>query len=264
MAIRHTREMSIQSPDPEGLGLLILAAPWSADACVVGSARSLTHLQVRSLACSPSAFASTRPGRRFSVPCCRAAPTCWAPPDAGYRDRGVAVGGRGEGQDDRFPGRAGGDGRALPGWRQRRPHGGQWRRGVQAPVDAVGRALSAHHVGHRQRRRRQPGDAHHRARHARRARDRRGRRPGQPQRARDHAVPHRARSGQRGPARRRPRSARPVAGSGRPTAIVPGGSACAWRTSSIGRSCTSGSSASCPTRTSCSGRWAGPPSPSNR
>ena len=69
------------------------------------------------------------------------------------------------------------------------------------------------------------------------ARDRRVRRPGQPQRARDHAVPRRARPGQRGPARPRPRSARPAGGSGRPTATVPGGSACAWRTSSIGRSC---------------------------
>ena len=37
-------------------------------------------------------------------------------------------------------------------------------------LDAVGRALPAHHVGHRQRRRRQPGDADRRARHARRAR----------------------------------------------------------------------------------------------
>jgi hypothetical protein len=53
MAIRHTREMSIQSPNPKGLGLLILAARWDADAGVVGSACSLTHLQVRSLACSP-------------------------------------------------------------------------------------------------------------------------------------------------------------------------------------------------------------------
>ena len=62
-------------------------------------------------------------------------------------------------------------------------------------LDAVGRALPAHHLGHRQRRRRQPGDADRRARHARRARHRRRARPGQPQRARDHAVPRRARPG---------------------------------------------------------------------
>ena len=43
-------------------------------------------------------------------------------PDAGYRDRRAAVGRRGQGQDDRLPGRADGHGRALPGWRQRRPH----------------------------------------------------------------------------------------------------------------------------------------------
>jgi hypothetical protein len=41
MAIRRSvggdiREMSTQSPDPEGLGLLIVAAPWTVDACVVG------------------------------------------------------------------------------------------------------------------------------------------------------------------------------------------------------------------------------------
>ncbi len=35
--------------------------------------------------------------------------------DAGYRHRRVAVGRRGQGQDDRLPGRADGDGRSLPG-----------------------------------------------------------------------------------------------------------------------------------------------------
>ena len=154
------------------------------------------------------------------------------PPDAGDGDRRAPVGRRGQGQDDRLPGRAGRDGRALPGWRQRRPHGRQRRRGLQAPADAVGRALPAHHLGHRQRGRGQPGHAHHRARHAHRARDRRRARPGQPQRARDHAVPRRARPGQRGPPRRRPRSGRRAAASGRPTATGRGGSACAWRTCS--------------------------------
>ena len=42
----------------------------------------------------------------------------------------------------------------------------------------VGRALPAHHVGHRQRRRRQPGDADRRAGHARRARASTSRRSG--------------------------------------------------------------------------------------
>ena len=37
----------------------LTAARWAADACVGRLRRSLTHLEVRSLACSPSAFAST-------------------------------------------------------------------------------------------------------------------------------------------------------------------------------------------------------------
>ena len=81
------------------------------------------------------------------------------PPDAGHGDRRAPVGRRGQGQDDRLPRRAGRDGRPLPGRRQRRPHRRQRRRGLQAPPRPVGRAVPAHHVGHRQRRRRQPGDA---------------------------------------------------------------------------------------------------------
>ena len=59
MAIRHTREMSIQAPDPAGLGLTILAARWTAGARVGRFRRSLTHLGVRSLSCSLPAFAAT-------------------------------------------------------------------------------------------------------------------------------------------------------------------------------------------------------------
>ena len=42
--------------------------------------------------------------------------------DAGHGDRRAPVGRRGQGQDDRLPGRADRDGRPLPGRRQRRPH----------------------------------------------------------------------------------------------------------------------------------------------
>ena len=186
-------------------------------------------------------------------------PPAGGAPDAGHRDRRAPVGRRGQGQDDRLPGRAGRDGRPLPGRRQRRPHGGQRRRGLQAPPDAVGRAVPAHHLGHRQRRRGQPGHAHRRARHARLAGHRRQPRPGQPQRARDHAVPHRPRPGQRGAPGRREGRARPDAASGRPTPTAPGDSACAWRTCSTRRCCASGSVASCPTRTcSCASMGAEP------
>ena len=191
------------------------AAPWTAGACVGRLRQSLTHLGVRSLLCSPSAFAATaqgadspfavrlrrdRPGRRFSVrrPPSPRSPTApilssWIVADAGYGDRGAAVGRRGQGQDDRLPGRAGRDGRALPGWRQRRAYGHQRGRGPQAAADPVGRALPAHHLGHRQRRRRQPADPDRRVRHAGLARDRRLARARQPQLARDHAVPRRPR-----------------------------------------------------------------------
>ena len=154
-------------------------------------------------------------------------------PDARHRDRRAPVGRRGQGQDDRLPGRADRDGRPLPGRRQRRPHGRHRRRGLQAPPDAVGRALPAHHVGHRQRRRRQPGDAHRRAGHARRARHRRRARPGQPQRARDHAVPRGPRPGERGAARRRQGRHDRAGHRARRTATAPGGSGCGWRTCSI-------------------------------
>ena len=137
-----TRETSIQVPGPVG-GFFV-----GADAC------SGQRDRARPSAWCARAQASI--GRRR-----------WRPPDAGDRDRRAAVGRRGQGQDDRLPRRAGRDGRALPGRRQRRPHGRQRRRGVQAPAGAVGRALPAHHLGHRQRRRRQPGHAHRRARHAR-------------------------------------------------------------------------------------------------
>ena len=153
-------------------------APWGALAHVLGRRLRLDD-----------------PRRRFSV--------LGSATDAGHRDRRAAVGRRGQGQDDRLPGRAGRDGRPLPGWRQRRPHGRQRRRGLQAPPHAVGRALSAHHLGHRERRRRQPGHADRRARHAHVARDRCRPGPGQPQRARDHAVPRGPRPGQRGAPGRR-------------------------------------------------------------
>ena len=130
------------------------------------------------------------------------------------------------------------------------------RRGLQAPPRAVGRALPAHHVGHRERRRRQPGDADRRARHARRARRSTCARPGQPQRPRDHAVPRGPGPGERGAARRRRRSARPGAGSGRPTATGPGASGCGWRTSSTRRPADASSSGCCRTRTCSSARWA--------
>jgi len=52
--------MSIQGPDQSGLGFSIHgAASWTAGAFVGRLRRSLTHLGVRSLACSPSAFAAT-------------------------------------------------------------------------------------------------------------------------------------------------------------------------------------------------------------
>ena len=117
--------------------------------------------------------------------------------DAGHGDRRTAVGRRGQGQDDRLPRRADRHGRALPGWRQRRPHRRPRRRGLQAAAHAVGRAVPAHHVGHRQRGGGQPADAHRRARRADRARHRRRTRPGEPQRARDHALQRRPRPGER-------------------------------------------------------------------
>ena len=120
-------------------------------------------------------------------------------------------------------------------------------------LDAVGRAVPAHHVGHRQRRRRQPGHADRRARHARLARDRRQPRPGQPQRARDHAVPRRPRPGERGPPRRRQGRARPGAASGRPTATGPG--ALGLRMEDLldrGRPARADRRGCCPTRTCCS------------
>ena len=164
--------------------------------------RSLTHPGVRSLACSPAAFASTAQRRRFSVP----NPGPGRSPD-GRRLMpatvivGLQWGDEGKGKTTDFLAEQVAMVVRYQGGDNAGPHGGQRRRGVQAPADAVGRALPAHHVGHRQRRRGQPGDAHRRARHARGARHRRVAGPGQPQRARDHAVPRRARSGQRGPAR---------------------------------------------------------------
>ena len=86
--------------------------------------------------------------------------------DARDRDRRPPVGRRGQGQDHRLPRRARRRRRPLPGRRQRGPHRRRGRRDAQAPAVPVGRALPAHHVGHRQRRRRQPGHAHRRARHA--------------------------------------------------------------------------------------------------
>ena len=64
-----------------------------------------------------------------------------------------------------------------------------------------GRALPAHHVPHRAGRRRQPGDAHRRARRPDRPRDRRLQGPGEPQLARDHALPPGPRPPVRGAAR---------------------------------------------------------------
>jgi hypothetical protein len=70
MAIRRQREIAISIPDPVGLGSSILTARWAADARVGRLRRSLTHLQVRSLLCSPAAFASTvqRADSRFLAP----------------------------------------------------------------------------------------------------------------------------------------------------------------------------------------------------
>ena len=64
MAIRRTddgatREMSIPFHAPSARGFLIGAAARDADAGVGRVRRSLTHLGVRSLLCSPTAFAST-------------------------------------------------------------------------------------------------------------------------------------------------------------------------------------------------------------
>ena len=119
-------------------------------------------------------------------------------------------------------------------------------------LDAVGRALPAHHVGHRQRRRRQPGDADRRARHARVARHRRVAGAGQPQRARDHAVPRRARPGERGPARRR--EGRHDRARDRPDLRRPGLAArpAHGGPARRGRPARAARRACCPTRTSCS------------
>ena len=110
-------------PSPLCEGVFDVGGAGAADAGVVGLRSSLTHLGVRSLACSPPP--SPRPP---------AAPilSSGAIADAGHRDRRAPVGGRGQGQDDRLPRRAGRDGRSLPGRRQRRAHGRQRRRGVQA------------------------------------------------------------------------------------------------------------------------------------
>ena len=116
-------------------------------------------------------------------------------------------------------------GGALPGRRQRRPHRRARRRGLQAPPRPVGRALPAHHAGHRQRRRGQPGHAHRASSTMLAARGidvDRG--PRQHARARDHAVPRRPRRGDGGPPGRRGRGDHAPRHRARPTPTAPGGS----------------------------------------
>ncbi len=130
----------------------------------------------------------------------------------------------------------------------------------EAPALPLGRAVPAHHVGDRQRRRGQPGHPHPRAGHARRPRRRHGEGPREPQRARDHAVPRGPRPGEREPPRgrqgghdrsrhradvRRPRLA-PGPADGGPGRRAP--------------SCASASGGPSWTRTCCSWRWVSSPS----
>ena len=136
------------------------------------------------------------------------------------------------------------------------PHRRPRRRGLQAPADAVGRALPAHHVGHRQRRRRQPGHAHRRVRHARpsAASTSRGVRVS---RSAHVIMPYHLALDRANEARL---AGAKVGTTGR--GIGPAYGDRAWR---LGLrmedlldapSCASGSSACCPTRTCCSRRWA--------
>ena len=97
----------------------------------------------------------------------------------------------------------------------------------------VGRALPAHHVGHRQRRRGQPGDAHRRARHARRRAASTSSRVRVSRSAHVimpyHVALDRANEARLGGAKVGHDRARDRA---RPTATGPGASACGWRTCS--------------------------------
>ena len=138
----------------------------------------------------------SRPARGFfmsgrRIPCQRRS-AC----HARDRDRRPPVGRRGQGQDDRLPGRAGRHGRALPGRRQRRPHGrhaatrssssSSCPSGVLYPhiTSVIGNGVVVN-----------PATLIARAGHADRPRDRRVAGPRQPQRPRDHAVPRGPRPG---------------------------------------------------------------------
>ena len=123
----------------------------------------------------------------------------------------------------------------------------------EAPALPVGRALPAHHVGHRQRRRGQPGDADPRAGHADRpkgvdvskvrvSRSAHVIMPYHVALDKGNETPPRGRQGRHDRA----------AASGPRTATAPGASASGWRTWSTSRCCASASPAPSSTRTCCS------------
>ena len=86
-------------------------------------------------------------------------PRSSSPRHVRHRRRRRAMGRRGEGPGRRLPGRRCGPRHPLRRWQQRRPHGGQPARPLQAPPDPVGDLLAADAQPARQRRGHQPAGA---------------------------------------------------------------------------------------------------------
>ena len=130
-------------------------------------------------------------------------PRSSSPRHVRHRRRRRAMGRRGEGPGRRLPGGRCGPRHPLRGWEQRRSHGGQPPRPLQAPPDPVGDLLAPDAQPARQWRGHQPAGAGDRARRARCGRHRLREPADQRSRPPGHAVPRPARPPRGARARRR-------------------------------------------------------------